>query len=67
VMGAWYGQIVLVGLTWAFFQHLCSGLRHFVLDMGAGYELEANARWSVLTIVISVVLTAGVWACILVR
>lgn len=67
VMGAWYGKVVLVGLTWAFFQHLCSGLRHFVLDMGAGYELETNARWSVLTIVISVVLTAGVWACILLR
>ncbi|MBC2666230.1 succinate dehydrogenase, cytochrome b556 subunit [Novosphingobium flavum] len=67
VMGAWYGKVVLVGLTWAFFQHLCTGLRHFVLDMGAGYELESNARWSVLTIVISVVLTAGVWACILAR
>lgn len=67
VMSAWYGQVVLVGLTWAFFQHLCSGLRHFVLDIGAGYELESNARWSVLTIVISVVFTAGVWACILAR
>lgn len=67
VMGAWYGKVVLVGLTWAFFQHLCTGVRHFVLDIGAGYELESNARWSVLTIVISVVLTAGVWACFLAR
>jgi succinate dehydrogenase / fumarate reductase cytochrome b subunit len=67
VMGAWYGKVVLIGLTWAFFQHLCTGLRHYVLDMGAGYELDANARWSVLTIVISVLLTAGTWACILAR
>jgi succinate dehydrogenase, cytochrome b556 subunit len=67
VMGAWYGQIVLVGLTWAFFQHTCTGIRHFVLDIGAGYELDANARWSVLTIVISIILTAAFWAFILVR
>lgn len=65
--GTWYGLIVLVGLTWAFFQHLCTGLRHFVLDIGAGYELETNARWSIVTIVASVLLTAGVWACILAR
>lgn len=65
--GSWYGLVVLVGLTWAFFQHLASGLRHFVLDVGAGYELGANARWSVLTMVIAVVLTAGFWALILAR
>ena len=67
VMGSPLGLVVLVGLTWAFFQHLCTGLRHYVLDMGAGYELESNARWSVLTIVISVVLTVATWAYILVR
>lgn len=65
--GSWYGMVVLVGLTWAFFQHLASGLRHFVLDIGAGYELEANARWSVLTMIIAVVLTGGFWALVLAR
>jgi len=27
------GMIVLVGLTWAFWQHLFSGLRHLVLNL----------------------------------
>jgi succinate dehydrogenase / fumarate reductase cytochrome b subunit len=67
VMGSPLGLLVLVGLTWAFFQHMCTGLRHYVLDIGAGYELESNARWSVITIVASVVLTAATWACILLR
>ena len=67
VMGSPAGLVVLVGLTWAFFQHLCTGLRHFVLDIGAGYELESNARWSIVTIVASVLLTAGTWACIFAR
>lgn len=59
--------IVLIGLTWTFFQHLCSGLRHFVLDTGAGYELKINKFWSVMTIVVSIAATVAIWAPILVR
>jgi len=66
-MGHPIGLVVLVGLTWAFWQHLVSGLRHYVLDIGAGFELETNNRWSLLTIVIAVVLTVGTWALILAR
>lgn len=66
-MGHPIGLVVLVGLTWAFWQHVCSGIRHYVLDIGAGFELEANNRWSVLTIVIAAVLTVGTWALILAR
>ncbi|WP_265587102.1 succinate dehydrogenase, cytochrome b556 subunit [Sphingomicrobium arenosum] len=61
-MGSLIGQLVLVGLTWAFFQHLLSGLRHLVLDMGAGYELKTNRFWAVMTIAASVFATALVWA-----
>lgn len=66
-MGHPIGLVVLVGLTWAFWQHVCSGIRHYVLDIGAGFELETNNRWSVLTIVIGAVLTVGTWALILAR
>jgi succinate dehydrogenase / fumarate reductase cytochrome b subunit len=55
------GKIVLVGLTWAFFQHLFSGLRHFVLDTGAGYELKANKLWSTVVIVGAILATAATW------
>lgn len=64
---AWYGRIVLVGLTWAFFNHAASGIRHFVLDIGAGFELKSNARWSVLTPLIAMALTVGTWLFILYR
>jgi succinate dehydrogenase / fumarate reductase, cytochrome b subunit len=63
----WYGQIVLIGLTWAFFNHMASGLRHFVLDIGAGYELDSNARWSLATPIIALALTGALWAWILLR
>ena len=51
-------MVVLVGLTWAFFQHLFSGIRHLVTDTAAGFELGPNKRSAVLTIVGSVLLTA---------
>ena len=52
------GLIVLVGLTWSFFQHLLSGIRHLVMDTGAAFELGINKTFAILTIVGSVVLTA---------
>ena len=55
------GLIVLIGLTWSFFQHLLSGIRHLVMDTGAAFELGINKTFAILTIVGSVVLTALVW------
>jgi succinate dehydrogenase / fumarate reductase cytochrome b subunit len=55
------GMIVLVGLTWAFWQHLFSGIRHLVLDTGAGFELKVNRFWAVMTLVGSLFATAITW------
>jgi succinate dehydrogenase / fumarate reductase, cytochrome b subunit len=55
------GLIVLVGLTWSFFQHLLSGIRHLVMDTGAAFELGINKTFAILTIVGSLLLTAAVW------
>ena len=64
VMGSPIGMIVLVGLSWAFFTHMMSGLRHFVLDIGAGYELDTNKMWSIAAPLIALFLTAALWAVI---
>src|ERR1700743_181652 len=61
---SWYGIVVGVGLSWAFFQHLPLGLRHFVMDSGAGYELKRNTFWANMTLVGSVLLTVALWAWI---
>lgn len=57
----WYGLVVLIGLTWAFWQHLLSGIRHLVMDAGAGFELKINRLFAVLTIAGSLFLTALTW------
>ena len=59
--GAWYGLVVLIGLTWAFFQHLLSGIRHLSMDTGAAFELDTNKRFAILTLIGSIVLTAALW------
>lgn len=59
------GVIVGIGLSWAVFQHTLSGLRHFVMDLGAGYELSTNRFWATMTVVGGIVLTALLWLYIL--
>ena len=61
-VSAWYGTIVLIGLTWAYFQHLFSGIRHLVMDTGMGFELRGNKAGAVATIIASIAATALLWA-----
>ena len=59
------GIVVLVGLTWAFWQHFFSGLRHLVMDTGSGYELKINKLFAVLTIAAALFATAATWFVLL--
>ena len=61
----WVGIVVLIGLTWAFFQHLLSGIRHLVMDTGENFELRANKNGAILTFVGGILLTAVLWFYIL--
>lgn len=59
------GYAVGIGLTLALFQHMMSGIRHLVLDTGAGYALKTNKTGAVLTIAASLTLTILFWALLL--
>jgi succinate dehydrogenase / fumarate reductase cytochrome b subunit len=58
---SWIGQIVLFGATFAFFLHLCGGIRHLVWDTVHGFELRSiyASGWAVVAA--SVVLTVAAW------
>lgn len=60
-----FGYLFGIGLTWALFQHMASGIRHFFLDVGAAYELKLNRVTSQLTFVFGIVMTLVVWAYII--
>jgi succinate dehydrogenase / fumarate reductase, cytochrome b subunit len=57
-------MVAAIGLTWSFFQHLATGVRHFILDIGAGYELKVNRLGALATIAFSVTATALTWTYI---
>ena len=62
VITSWPGQIVLFGGTFAFFLHLCGGIRHLVWDTVHGFELRSiyASGWAVVAA--SVALTVAAWA-----
>jgi len=61
VMGSLVGKLLLIGWSFAFFFHLCNGVRHLIWDTGRGVE-KAQANLSSWTVLISsVALTAVFW------
>ena len=60
----WLPALILIGLTWSFLQHMCSGVRHLLLDTGAGYELKVNKTGALATLAISITLTVLIWGAI---
>jgi succinate dehydrogenase / fumarate reductase cytochrome b subunit len=60
-IASWIGQTVLFGCTFAFFLHLCGGIRHLVWDAGYGFELRSIyvSGWAVVAA--SVMLTVAAW------
>jgi succinate dehydrogenase / fumarate reductase cytochrome b subunit len=55
------GYVIGIGLTLALFQHMASGVRHLVMDVGAGFELKRNKMGALATMVFSVAMTALFW------
>ena len=63
--GSLPGRLALFGWTWALLYHLCNGIRHLVQDTGAGYAIPQFVRSSWLSVGLSLLLTALVWAYVL--
>jgi succinate dehydrogenase / fumarate reductase, cytochrome b subunit len=60
------GLVVLVGLTWAFFQKAIGGIRHLVMDTGAHFEIGRNKKGAVAAMIVPLLLTGAFWAYMLV-
>ena len=59
------GWVIGVGLTYALFQHMVSGVRHLFLDIGANFELGANKQSALATYLIALAATVGFWLLVL--
>jgi succinate dehydrogenase / fumarate reductase cytochrome b subunit len=61
IMNSPIGVILLIGWTWAFYFHLCNGLRHLAWDAIWGFKLSQVYATGWLVVGASVVLTALTW------
>lgn len=55
------GYVIGIGLTWSLLQHMMTGIRHLVMDTGAGFELKRNRMGARATILASTLLTVAFW------
>ena len=59
--GSLVGRLILFGYTWALMQHILGGLRHFMWDMGHGYDKHFSTKLAIATPIVSVALTVLIW------
>ncbi|SOD95938.1 succinate dehydrogenase, cytochrome b556 subunit [Caenispirillum bisanense] len=58
---SWFGYLLLLGFSVAFFFHLVSGIRHLTWDIGVGLTKEEARRSSYAVIAATGVLTVLAW------
>ena len=55
------GLILLLGVSFSFFYHLCNGIRHLLWDAGIGYDMATVRKTGWMVVVFSLVLTGFAW------
>lgn len=60
-LASWIGQAALFCFTFAFFLHLCGGIRHLVWDTVHAFDLRSIYLGGWTVVAASVVLTATAW------
>ncbi len=59
--GHWSIRVLLIAVSFAFFYHLCNGIRHLFWDAGVGFEIRQVivSGWTV--VFATALLTLGFW------
>lgn len=57
LMTSWIGGLIMLGSAFAFFYHLCNGVRHLFWDMGKGFDLDTAYMSGIVVVVTSSALT----------
>lgn len=61
IAGSIPGRLVLFGYTWVLLHHMLGGIRHFVWDLGHGFEPLERLNLARYSLVGSLALTLLVW------
>lgn len=55
------GCVAVFGFAYALMYHLLNGIRHLCWDAGWGLEIDQTYRSGWAVVVVSIILTAGLW------
>lgn len=55
------GRLILFGYTWALLHHALGGIRHFIWDLGYGFDKDFSTKMAYATAIGSVSLTLVLW------
>jgi succinate dehydrogenase / fumarate reductase cytochrome b subunit len=61
LFGSGLGRLVLLGVSFSLFYHLCNGIRHLVWDIGRGLDLKSVYAGGWAVVACSVALTLAAW------
>ena len=54
---AWYGRVILIGVVFSIYFHLCNGIRHLVWDVGYGFEIKSFYSSGYAVLIATAILT----------
>ena len=56
-----FGKFIVIGLAWSFSFQILSEIRHLIMDMGYGFELQTTKFTGLLVIFGSFILTVAIY------
>ena len=57
IFNSFFGKFLVIGITWSFSFQILSEIRHLIMDLGYGFELQTTKITGLLVIFGSIVLT----------
>ena len=55
------GRLILFGFSISLIYHSLNGIRHLFYDAGMGYDFETTRKSGLFVLVLTLVLTLGIW------
>ena len=60
-LDSWLVKIGLFVVSYGYFYHLCTGIRHLIWDMGYGFSIKEVNWGGWIAVILSVILTGCYW------
>ena len=61
IFQSFFGNLLIISLSWSFSFHILSEIRHLIWDLGYGFDLKISKITGVITIIGSLVLTVLIY------